>query len=119
MLLAEFDTAEEAYWFEQTSIDNSWGDPLLINQRNQKHYDKALILCSHSQRTKDKISAANTGRILSPEHCRHISEALRELTLARNELKLFRKIVEDQEKDLKTMTVWKLIRKRISEWIRP
>jgi hypothetical protein len=46
-------------------------------------------------------------------------QALRELTLARNELKLFRKIVEDQEKDLKTMTVWKLIRKRISEWIRP
>ena len=46
-------------------------------------------------------------------------QALRELTLVRNELKLFHKIVDDQEKDLKTMTVWKLIRKRISEWIRP
>lgn len=35
------------------------------------------------------------------------------------ELKLFHKIVEDQEAELKAMTVWKFVRKRLSEWIRP
>jgi hypothetical protein len=46
-------------------------------------------------------------------------QALRELKHLNNELKLYKKIVEDQEKELKAMTVWKLIRKRIAEWIRP
>jgi len=38
------------------------------------------------------------------------------------ELKLFHKIVEDQEEELKVlkfMTVWKFMRKRLSEWINP
>ncbi len=46
-------------------------------------------------------------------------QAHRELNIVRNELKLFHKIVEDQEKELKSMTVWKLIRKRIAERIAP
>jgi len=44
-------------------------------------------------------------------------QALRELTVVNNELKLFHKIVEDQEKELKTITVVGLIRKRIAEWL--
>ena len=37
-----------------------------------------------------------------------------------NELKLFYKIVEDQEKELKAMkelTLWKLVKKKIADWI--
>lgn len=42
-------------------------------------------------------------------------QMLRDLTLTRKELKLFHKIVEDQELELKSMTVIKLIRKQLVE----
>ena len=35
------------------------------------------------------------------------------------ELKLFHKIVEDQEKDFKSLTVWVFLRKKLAEWIKP
>ena len=35
------------------------------------------------------------------------------------ELKLFHKIVEDQEKEFKSLTVWVFIRKKLAEWIKP
>jgi uncharacterized protein (DUF305 family) len=35
------------------------------------------------------------------------------------ELKLFHKIVEDQEKEFKSMSVWVFIRKKLAEWIKP
>jgi HNH endonuclease len=44
------------------------------------------------------------------------------LTAQTNELKLFHKIVEDQEEELKalkSLTVWKFIRKKLAEWIKP
>ena len=91
--------------------------------------------CRHIALTGDEKKAIIAGNVAPPSSpvlkrsvAKHQTEdvlreqrdqALRELTLVRNELKLFHKIVDDQEKDLKTMTVWKLIRKRISEWIRP
>jgi hypothetical protein len=75
VILGEFDTAEQAYWFEQTSIDENWTNPLLINKRNQKSYRKSFLVCSQSQRTKDKIAAAIRGRVRSEEHCRRISKA--------------------------------------------
>jgi hypothetical protein len=49
-----------------------------------------------------------------------ISEG-KEKSLA-GEVTLFQKIVEDQEKELKefkSITVWKILRKRISDWIKP
>lgn len=49
-----------------------------------------------------------------------ISEGKEKSTLG--ELTLFHKIVEDQEKELealKSLTVWKLIRKRLAQWLEP
>ncbi len=71
---------------------------------------KAIIGGTYLRPNRDRMSKEE---ILLEQR----DQAHRELTIVRNELKLFHKIVEDQEKELKSMTVGKLIRKRIADWL--
>ena len=67
IVLAEFNTGDDAYDFEQRLIFENWNDPLLINKNCQvggKRFKKNYC----SEKTKAKISAKHKGRKLSEEH---------------------------------------------------
>jgi hypothetical protein len=46
-------------------------------------------------------------------------QAQREIATLRKEMKQWEVTVAAQEQELKSMTVWKLLRKRLAEWIKP
>lgn len=96
-ILAEFFTGEDAVRYEQQLIHEHWGNPLLINgsciygdvklfsstswgegRRKALEKLKGRQGRAHSHETRQKISRANTGRVLgerSPEHRKKISQA--------------------------------------------
>ena len=92
----------------------AFGAPRLVPRQNPKPRYVALT-ADDKKALFSKTVKHNAENVLREQR----DQALRELTHVRNELKLFHKIVEDQEKELKSMTVWKLIRKRIAEKISP
>jgi hypothetical protein len=58
----------------------------------------------------------------SDVHLEQRDQALREIGELRKEIKLYVEVVKTQEEELKalrSLTVWKLIRKRIAEWVSP
>jgi len=61
-ILAEFETGDDAYDFEQELINEHWDNPLLLNgaknQRGNKRFKNNIV----TEETKRKISIANTGR---------------------------------------------------------
>jgi hypothetical protein len=76
IVLAEFESGDAAYDFEQELIFENWADTLLINkncQINGKRFKKNYC----SEKTKAKISAKNKGRKLSQEHKLIISQLLK------------------------------------------
>jgi len=61
IILAEFYDHDSAYDFEQSLINEHWGNPLLINT-NCHHGKKRFRIKSHLADTKQKISDAQKGR---------------------------------------------------------
>jgi len=76
-ILAEFQTGNDAYDFEQELICEHWDNPLLLNgarnQRGNKRFKKNAV----TEETRLKISAANTGRTMSIETRNKLSIALK------------------------------------------
>ena len=67
VVLAEFNTGDDAYDFEQQLIFENWNDPLLINKNCQvggKRFKKNYC----TEKTKAKLSAKAKGRKISDEH---------------------------------------------------
>ncbi len=77
--------------------------------------DEKKALLARVQATPIKFAKPSNEAILLEQR----DQALRELTRARNEVQLYRKIVEDQEAELKAMTIWGLVRRRLAAWIHP
>ena len=75
VIIAEFDTGDSAYDFEQQLIFENWNDPLLINE-NCRFGGKRFKKNHCSQDTRDKISAKHKGKKLSQEHKLRISRSL-------------------------------------------
>ena len=74
VVLAEFQTGDDAYDFEQQLIFENWEDPLLINENCQlsgKRFKKNHC----SEETKAKISEKTKGRKITDEHKALISES--------------------------------------------
>lgn len=78
VVIEESETAAQAFEREQALIEENWGNPLLINQFKQKVvHAEAKFQYRHSENTKRRIAAANTGKERTKEHCRNISKAKR------------------------------------------
>jgi len=61
IILAEFNTGDDAYNFEQFKIFESWCNPLLLNKSHR--FGKAKFKNKfHSEETKKKMSAVQCGR---------------------------------------------------------
>lgn len=79
-IIAEFFNKEDALLFEQNLIEENLSNPLILNQyANNKFIRKNL---KHTQKTKDKISKANKGKIGKPhteEHNQYMSSLLKEI----------------------------------------
>lgn len=71
-IVAEFYNDEDAYWFEQSLIEENFRDPLILNKKYQKKRDGKFRFGysdrSNSLETRKKISEAMMGRKQSPEH---------------------------------------------------
>lgn len=76
-ILAEFETGDYAYDFEQELISEHWGDPLLLNENKfingSKRFKKNVV----SEETRHKISKSNTGKSISVETRHKISTMLK------------------------------------------
>lgn len=59
-IVAEFFNHEDAIDFEQQSIEENWNDPLLLNKAIQ--VTKKFRCTGHSEKTKEKMSAAKKGK---------------------------------------------------------
>jgi len=95
-IVAEFNTGEDAYDFEQQLIFENWNNPLLINEschygkarfksdnagkpKSELHKEKLKIArrlrLPHSEETKRKISIGNSGKSVSEESRKRIANA--------------------------------------------
>lgn len=92
----------------------------------RKQARRVSLGVSHIALTGDEKKAIMAGTVPSPP--KHKAEdvlreqrdqALKELALVRKEVKFLHELVADQEKELKGITVWGLLRKRIAQWISP
>ena len=61
-IMAEFFDGDDAYYQEQLSIFEEWGNPLLLNERCYHGKGKFRNNSPHSQETKNKIAISNTGK---------------------------------------------------------
>lgn len=70
-----FDSAQEAYDYEQLLIYENWEDPLMIN-KSCYHNKKAFKQSDHlSEDHKLNISKATKGRVFSDEHKQKLAKA--------------------------------------------
>lgn len=71
-IIAEFYDSEDAYWFEQSLIEENFADPLILNKKYQKKRDGKFRFGysegTNSSDARKKISEAMMGRKQSAEH---------------------------------------------------
>lgn len=94
LIIAEFFTADDAYWHEQNLIENYKNDPLLLN----KHYikngkRKFAINGKFSEEHKRNLSIAMKGRVFSQSHKDSLSIALKNKPLASDDLRKKRSLI--------------------------
>lgn len=88
--------------------------------------EKKAIMAGKIPNSTANVPALDAVRIQRDQGLKEIATLRREKMILEGtvksqagELKLFHKIVEDQEKEFKSLTVWVFIRKKLAEWIRP
>jgi len=79
VILAEFFDPNDAWDFEQQTIHEHWGNPLLINQtcmwQNKRRFTTIDRTYTHSASTKEKIAASKRGKKRSSEAIKAMSES--------------------------------------------
>jgi hypothetical protein len=83
IIVAEFDTAEDAYDLEQLCIHEHWESPLLLNQRCNYGKGKWRCTTKHiphpwTEEQKAAHSARCKGRVMSAEHKAKLSAAAKQ-----------------------------------------